>query len=428
MTAIPAEIRAEIEKLERKHGENPEGRYFVPLANAYRRSGSMGDAISVLRKGIRRHPDYLSARIVLGHCYADQGDVDSARSEYQHVLSFDPHNLVALRSLGELAAAAGNDDEARRRYEQLLAVDPMNEEARVGLQMLSHGSSLAGFARAAEMEADEDDAPGGGDVIPDFPRTEVPEPAEVTVAATTGGLSAPEFQAPSGEREDAEGVAPGGDVDYDGEEIVVTETIAELYTRQGFFTRAAHVYRELLRRHGEDARLRDRLNRVERLALGGDSLAGTAAETPSAPADEVGQGGPSLTPPAQSSSIAPAESDASEDPFADSFAAGFPRVEISDVEIVATGGVVRGSTDIDPSAEGPPVAEASGPVAASTASPESLSPEPGRIGDYLLGVLDWSGASRFGRTSRIRPPPSVPASRSAHRSPPPRLPWKASRR
>ena len=132
MTAITADTRVEIERLERKHAENPEGRYFVPLANAYRKSGEVDRAIRVLRQGLAKHPDYVSAHIVLGRCFRDEGNVDAAGAEFQHVLTLDTQNLVALRMLGELAAEDGNDDEALvpdlAQLEQLIG-DSLREAA-----------------------------------------------------------------------------------------------------------------------------------------------------------------------------------------------------------------------------------------------------------------------------------------------------------
>jgi hypothetical protein len=136
MAESPSELRIEIEKLERKHAENPEGRYFVPLANAYRKLGAAEHAESLLRDGLRRHPDYLSAHVVLGRCLADQRASEAAVEEFRYVLSVDPHNLIALRSLAELARADRRTDEAVHWYRELAAVDPMNDEARRALEEL----------------------------------------------------------------------------------------------------------------------------------------------------------------------------------------------------------------------------------------------------------------------------------------------------
>ena len=65
---------SEIEKLERRYAENPDGRFFAPLADAYRKAGNLVRALELVRAGLGKHPDYLSAHIVLGRCLLDKGD------------------------------------------------------------------------------------------------------------------------------------------------------------------------------------------------------------------------------------------------------------------------------------------------------------------------------------------------------------------
>jgi tetratricopeptide (TPR) repeat protein len=154
MAESPAQLQAEIEKYEQKHSENPEGRYFVPLANAHRKLGEFGVAERLLREGLRLHPDYLSAHIVLGRTLADEGSAAQAVAEFRHVLGIDPQNLVALRSLGELAVAAGDAQEAGHWFRELLAVDPMNEEARQSLLEIETPSG--------EQGEESEFQPGGG--------------------------------------------------------------------------------------------------------------------------------------------------------------------------------------------------------------------------------------------------------------------------
>lgn len=219
MLDAPPALDTEVQLLERRYAENPDGRFFVPLADRYRKLGDLARAEALLRQGLQRYPDYVSARLVLGQCLADEGRPDEAATEFRRVLDADPQNLLALRNLGRLAAAAGQTAEAERWYTGLLSVDPMNEDARRALEAL---------AAAPEAAPDE----------PSFYLFEDPSKPE---AEETGGIK-------------------------DGE--LATETIAELYSRQGFHDRAADVYRELLRRRGDDPDLRQRLSEAERLAAG----------------------------------------------------------------------------------------------------------------------------------------------------------------
>ena len=70
---------SEIEKLEARYAENPDGRYFAPLADAYRKAGRVDEAITVVTSGLNQHPDYLSAHIVLdGHPSLEEAQVVGA--------------------------------------------------------------------------------------------------------------------------------------------------------------------------------------------------------------------------------------------------------------------------------------------------------------------------------------------------------------
>ncbi len=133
---------SEIEKLERRYTENPEGRFFAPLADAYRKAGQVGRALELVRAGLQKHPDYLSAHIVLGRCLLDQGNDAEATSTFDAVLALDAENIIALKSLAEIAERGGKPVEARQWLQKLLVVDSMNSEAAADLQRL--GGPIAG--------------------------------------------------------------------------------------------------------------------------------------------------------------------------------------------------------------------------------------------------------------------------------------------
>jgi hypothetical protein len=127
---------SEIEKLERRYAENPEGRFFAPLADAYRKAGQVDRALELVHSGLERHPDYLSAHIVLGRCLLDKGDDAEADKTFQAVLGLDAENIIALKSLAEISERAGKVVEARQWLQKLLVVDSMNVEAEADLQRL----------------------------------------------------------------------------------------------------------------------------------------------------------------------------------------------------------------------------------------------------------------------------------------------------
>jgi tetratricopeptide (TPR) repeat protein len=127
---------SEIEKLEARWAENPDGRYFAPLADAYRKAGRVDDAIQVVTQGLVKHPDYLSAHIVLGRCHLEKKDDAQAGSAFEKVLSLDAENIIALKSLAEIAERTGRPDDARQWLQRLLTIDAMNTDAAEDLARL----------------------------------------------------------------------------------------------------------------------------------------------------------------------------------------------------------------------------------------------------------------------------------------------------
>ena len=120
---------SEIEKLERLVRENPKGRLFASLADAYRKDGQFPKALEVLEAGLKNHPDYVSARVVLGRVHMTTGDRVKAREAFSRVVELDPESVIALKALADLAEEDGESKEALRWSGQLLAVDPGNDDA-----------------------------------------------------------------------------------------------------------------------------------------------------------------------------------------------------------------------------------------------------------------------------------------------------------
>lgn len=146
--------REEIAKLEALYAAHPEGRVFTHLAEAYRKAGELSRARDILGDGLRRHPDYSSAHVVLGRVLTDEGDTTAAAAAFRRVLELDRHNLVALRALGEIADRNGDPTAALGYYRDLQALDPSDDGIRAAVRRLEAGESDAGVAAAAAPEGD----------------------------------------------------------------------------------------------------------------------------------------------------------------------------------------------------------------------------------------------------------------------------------
>lgn len=126
----------EIERYTQILVNDPNSLAFVPLADAYRKSGLYEESFAVLKRGMTRRPDYLPAQIVLGKCYLDLGNHSKAESTFKAVLRTDPDNLVALQSLAQLRKNQHRFGEAATVYRHILELDPSNGLAREQLERL----------------------------------------------------------------------------------------------------------------------------------------------------------------------------------------------------------------------------------------------------------------------------------------------------
>jgi tetratricopeptide (TPR) repeat protein len=154
---------SEIEKLERRYAENPQGLTFAPLAEVHRKNGEVRRAIDLLGLGLELHPDYIPASIVLGRCHLDLGDVHAAEKAFLHVLKLDGENVIALKALADIGERLLKFDEAERWLRTLLSVDRSNYDAREQLQRVEVSRRQAEVASSAEpssvVEAQAETAP-----------------------------------------------------------------------------------------------------------------------------------------------------------------------------------------------------------------------------------------------------------------------------
>lgn len=153
----------------------------APYAEGLRRAGRLGDAVTVIREALRRHPRNVYGLVVLARCLRDQGEAEAAGMAVREALALDPSDPT-VRDLASLVARE-------------------------------------------------------------------PGPAPLAPAATDG--PAPEEASP--DTTVAEAAVPA---------LFVTETMAELYLRQGLHERAVAIYRALITRTPDDPRLTARLAEI----------------------------------------------------------------------------------------------------------------------------------------------------------------------
>lgn len=144
---------------------DPEGRAFVPLADAYRRAGDPSRALDVLADGLERHPGLAAGHLVAGLTLRDLADDTGAESAFRRVLDLDADNARALVGLGRLLDARGDEMDGSTLVERGLALDPTlsREGAPDRIPRHSHNPEVVGTPPA---DPPVDDAYGGEGLAP----------------------------------------------------------------------------------------------------------------------------------------------------------------------------------------------------------------------------------------------------------------------
>lgn len=179
---------SEIDKLEARYRDNPKGRNFAPLADAYRKAGLIDNAVELCQNGLKLHPDYVSAYIVYARCLVDKKDDAGALGVFKQVLGLDGENIIALRGLAELAERNGRYEEEVEWLTRLLNADPMNGDAA---EALARAKGKAASAPSAAVSPEAATTPMAK---PDFAvEHETPEPVELAKPSRPSA-SAPEVE------------------------------------------------------------------------------------------------------------------------------------------------------------------------------------------------------------------------------------------
>ena len=296
-------LNQQIDRLEEiyKSEIDPEGRAFVPLADAHRRLGDLDKALAIIQKGLGRYPDFASAHMVSGWVYRSRREPDDAMRSFERVLELDAENSVARAAIAELiddqrAQAYRDKMVAKKEAEQVAAAASEDERPVVAIASLAPEVT-------DEISAEPDVAPGSESDGEDRPGVPIASlaPDEIGAAPDAAPESGPhddagpvvEIASLAPEASDETGAAPeaaGGPVpDIDNRRVVSvselapegseeasyggepsgaeihTETLAELYAGQGAIEQAIEVYRKLIEDDPDNEALGKRLAELESL-------------------------------------------------------------------------------------------------------------------------------------------------------------------
>src|SRR6267143_5039922 len=326
MTKPGSQRNPTIESLKDRIARDPFTRAFLQLAEEYRKEGRFQEAIQVCLDGLQRHPTYHTARISLGRTYMEAGDMENARRAFTEVLELQPENHLAAKLLAEIQKKMGDADGAAATYRDILRYYPNDREVEALLLEAQHqapAASQAGQPAATPPLAGRGTTPVApippAPAAPRPPATATPVPASPAPpaaaarpaaapptsnpAARTWPGSEPSFDfrpedlgvSPSTAGESWSGHAGGAraprpDLRRDDEgsamdDALQTNTLAELYLRQGLVDRATEVYRGMLRVDPENQKAARRL--AELAQVGPQPVGARATGSASAPRSDA---------------------------------------------------------------------------------------------------------------------------------------------
>lgn len=124
-------LSPEVMKLMDKIAGNPTSRLFVPLAEEYLKADMLDEAILVLADGIKNHPTYVAARVMLGKIYLQKKQIAEAKNEFEQVIAVNPENILAGKRLAAIYQSEGELQKAIDACKKILMIDPSDKETKL---------------------------------------------------------------------------------------------------------------------------------------------------------------------------------------------------------------------------------------------------------------------------------------------------------
>ena len=112
-------IKYLIQKFEDKLRVNPLTPEFVKLANYYLINGNVNEAISLLHAGLGFYPNYTTARLVLGKCYLANRYFFDAKNLFEKILDEHPDLSIAEKYL-EISNDLTKSEVSRKHEEDII--------------------------------------------------------------------------------------------------------------------------------------------------------------------------------------------------------------------------------------------------------------------------------------------------------------------
>ncbi len=114
-----AELDDRIAKCNKILNENPNSQIFAALSEAYRKKGDIDKAFRVCQTGLKIHPEYGSAHMVMAKINLDKGLYDWAEMEVVKIIELDGHGHATDLLMAEILIGKGEYAQATKILDKL---------------------------------------------------------------------------------------------------------------------------------------------------------------------------------------------------------------------------------------------------------------------------------------------------------------------
>lgn len=236
---VPTSLLGKIAAYTEILSNDPQSTIFVSLSEAYRKLGMLDDALEIALNGttvLKRHAPGFAC---LGRVYLKQGELSKAADAFDEALRLDAGNAQALKGMAEVCLGQEEPQRARHYLKSALEIYPDDQMAARMLDALG-----------PEEVADLD---GVSESSTELQNQETSKEAAADSSATATPIP--------------------------------TETVGDLYRKQGLLEEAAAIYRDILRVDPQRETVRSKLVEVKALLDG--VPAAISEEVPEAIAENI---------------------------------------------------------------------------------------------------------------------------------------------
>ena len=258
---MPYEYDPYLERYLKEYQDNPRSRIFAPLAEAYRKTGLVDEAIEICKEGLQYHPNFISGMVALARAYLDKGLYTATIRELEKVVSEVPDNYLAQKLLAQSYLLIGDNNNALKAYKMVLYLNPKDSESKLAVSKIESNNQEI-FDESMEdvleevLEEVQEDVPllpfKEGDY--DYPDNELNYQGEgIQETGFEEKNASLAFKQMNKEEEKPEQILTN----------ISTMTMGELLASQGHKEKALEVYKKILEQNPEQILIKQKIEELE---------------------------------------------------------------------------------------------------------------------------------------------------------------------